>query len=59
MPREYDEKRDFMRVSVDCLIEYIPDNTLEERNGTVKNLSGRGMMFPARAGRRCPLPPAS
>ena len=45
MSREYDEKRDFMRVSIDCMIEYIPDDTLEGRNGTVKNLSGRGMMF--------------
>jgi len=45
MPREYDEKRDYMRISVDCWIEYITADSTEGRNGKVKNLSGRGMMF--------------
>lgn len=44
MPRDYDEKRDFIRVEVDTEIRIrVPG--LEEETGQVKNLSGRGMMF--------------
>lgn len=44
MPRDYDEKRDFIRVDVDTEIKIrVPG--LEEETGRVKNLSGRGMMF--------------
>lgn len=44
MPRDYDEKRDFIRVEVDTEIKIrVPG--LEEETGRVKNLSGRGMMF--------------
>ena len=45
MPREYDEKRDFVRVAVDSKIAYgiVDDDSAHE--GKLKNLSGRGMMF--------------
>lgn len=45
MPREYDEKRDFIRVEVDCPVRYRVENTGEDATGKVRNLSGRGMMF--------------
>ena len=45
MPRDYDEKRDFIRVSVDCEIWYKPDYADTGETGRVANLSGRGMMF--------------
>ena len=44
MPRDYDEKRDFIRVEVDTEIK-IRVSGLDEEAGRVKNLSGRGMMF--------------
>lgn len=44
MPRDYDEKRDFIRVEVDTEI-IIRAPGLDEETGRVKNLSGRGMMF--------------
>lgn len=46
MIREYDEKRDFIRIDVDCDISYKKtDSTEEAMIGRVSNLSGRGMMF--------------
>lgn len=45
MPRDYDEKRDFIRVEVDCEIRYTETDSGENYVGRVKNLSGRGMMF--------------
>ena len=45
MPREYDEKRDFIRVSIDCPIRFKVDGLGPEEVGKVKNLSGRGLMF--------------
>jgi len=45
MPREYDEKRDFIRVSVDCPVRFRADDAAEDEIGKVRNLSGRGMMF--------------
>lgn len=45
MPREYDEKRDSVRVDVDCPIQFWPENTDQKEVGKVRNLSGRGMMF--------------
>ena len=44
MPRDYDEKRDFIRVEIDTEI-LIKAPGLEDETGRVKNLSGRGMMF--------------
>lgn len=45
MPRDYDEKRDFVRVEVDCDIFYNEQDSPDKYRGRVKNLSGRGMMF--------------
>lgn len=45
MPRDYDEKRDFIRVEVDCEIRFKPEGAAEEEIGRLANLSGRGMMF--------------
>ncbi|MCK4864022.1 MAG: PilZ domain-containing protein [Gammaproteobacteria bacterium] len=46
MTREYDEKRDFIRIDIDCDITYKTlDSDEEELVGKVANLSGRGMMF--------------
>lgn len=45
MPRDYDEKRDFIRVEVDCEIRFKPEDAGEEQIGRLANLSGRGMMF--------------
>lgn len=46
MTREYDEKRDYIRIDVDCIIKYKKaDSTDETKIGQILNLSGRGMMF--------------
>ena len=46
MTREYDEKRDFIRIDIDCEITFKKlDSTDEDLSGQVSNLSGRGMMF--------------
>jgi len=44
MSREFDEKRDSIRVDVDTEVRINIDGQ-EEQLGRVKNLSGRGMMF--------------
>ena len=46
MTREYDEKRDFIRIDIDCEFVFKKvDSDEEELTGQVSNLSGRGMMF--------------
>ena len=46
MTREYDEKRDFIRIDIDCEIVFKKvDSDEEALTGQVSNLSGRGMMF--------------
>jgi len=45
MPRQYDEKRDAVRVDVDCPIMFRPEDNGGNEIGKVRNLSGRGMMF--------------
>jgi hypothetical protein len=45
MPRAYDEKRDAVRVDVDCPIMFRPEDNGGNEIGKVRNLSGRGMMF--------------
>lgn len=46
MTREYDEKRDFIRIDIDCEVTYKKlDSNEEIKTGQVANLSGRGMMF--------------
>ena len=46
-PRDYDEKRGFIRMDVNCKVIYKSpsDNTLFE--GVTKNLSGTGILFEA------------
>ncbi len=52
--RNYDEKRDFVRVALDSAISFgMPDDmdddvaieTLLDQHAILKNLSGRGLMF--------------
>ncbi len=50
MSRDYDEKRDFIRVSVDCEIKFREMGTEKMDSGRVINLSGRGMLFVAEYG---------
>ena len=45
MPRQYDEKRDAVRVDDDCPIMFRPEDNGGNEVGKVRNLSGRGMMF--------------
>lgn len=45
MPRAYDEKRDSVRVDLDCPIRFRPTDNGGDEYGKVRNLSGRGMMF--------------
>ena len=48
MTREYDEKRDFIRIDIDCEILFRAASSAEgesESIGQVANLSGRGLMF--------------
>ena len=46
MTREYDEKRDFIRIDIDCEIFFKKaDSNDETMTGQIANLSGRGMMF--------------
>jgi hypothetical protein len=45
MTREYDEKRDFIRLDVDCEIVFKATDSSEPETGRISNLSGRGMMF--------------
>jgi len=46
MTREYDEKRDFIRLDIDCEMVFKEiDSKDESLIGQVANLSGRGMMF--------------
>lgn len=45
MSREYDEKRDFIRITIDSDITFSLSGSGQEEHGKVTNLSGRGMMF--------------
>lgn len=45
MPRNYDEKRDYVRVDVDSELSYAQLDSPQHNTGMLKNLSGRGMMF--------------
>jgi hypothetical protein len=53
VPRDYDEKRDFIRISVDCEIQFKAEGAQQMETGHLSNLSGRGMMFIA--ARQMPL----
>ena len=45
MTVNYDEKRSFYRMSVDCLIEFSEPGSSEKFNGEGKNLSADGVKF--------------
>ncbi|MDH5572091.1 MAG: PilZ domain-containing protein [Gammaproteobacteria bacterium] len=45
MPRDYDEKRDFIRINVESDMSLRVDGKTEMETAKVTNLSGRGMMF--------------
>ena len=45
MSRDYDEKRDYVRVNVESELYYKSDYDDEEQLGQLQNLSGRGMLF--------------
>lgn len=50
MTREYDEKRDFIRIDIDCEIMFKAASSEKNESepesiGQVANLSGRGLMF--------------
>ncbi|WP_455383734.1 PilZ domain-containing protein [Acidihalobacter prosperus] len=47
MPREFEEKRDFMRMMVDCEVHCRSADGASEYQGRVKNLSARGLLFTA------------
>ncbi|AOU97223.1 hypothetical protein BI364_03725 [Acidihalobacter yilgarnensis] len=43
--RDYDEKRDFIRMTIDCDVSYhLVDGSVIDQ-GRVRNLSGRGVLF--------------
>ncbi|MEJ2480915.1 MAG: PilZ domain-containing protein [Acidihalobacter sp.] len=45
MPREFEEKRDFMRMMVDCDVHCRSADGTGEYEGRVKNLSAQGLLF--------------
>lgn len=45
MTINYDEKRSFYRMSVDCLIEFSEEGSTEKFKGDGKNLSASGVKF--------------
>ena len=45
MPREFEEKRDFMRMLVDCEVHCRSAENGMEYRGQVKNLSAQGLLF--------------
>ncbi len=45
MPREFEEKRDFMRMLVDCEVHCRSAENGTEYSGQVKNLSAQGLLF--------------
>lgn len=45
MTREFEEKRDFMRMMVDCEVHCRSADGGTEYSGRVKNLSGQGLLF--------------
>ena len=44
-PREYDEKRDFRRMVLDCPVSYHDPATGEGGTGVLRNLSGSGLLM--------------
>ncbi len=44
---DFSEKRDFVRMSLDSALDYQLEGGAEQRQGRVRNLSARGMLFVA------------
>lgn len=44
-PREFEEKRDFMRMMVDCEVRCRSAENGTEYSGRVRNLSAQGLLF--------------
>lgn len=42
---DYSEKRDFIRMTVDCQVDFTIVDAMEEATGRAVNLSGRGLLF--------------
>lgn len=47
MALDYSEKRNFFRMNIDCSMEYTVNGSGAKKCGTVKNLSGDGILFMA------------
>ncbi len=47
MSDDFSEKRDFHRMSLDSALDYQLEGSAEQRQGRVRNLSARGMLFVA------------
>lgn len=45
--RDYSEKRDYIRMTIDCKVSYKEIGSNEYKTGNSKNLSGRGLLFSA------------
>ncbi len=45
MPIEYDEKRDFIRMAADHVLQYQIQDSAERHQGTCLNLSATGILF--------------
>ncbi|MFV1976525.1 MAG: PilZ domain-containing protein [Candidatus Scalindua sp.] len=45
MPLDYNEKRDFVRMHVDCPLTFKASDSNQEETGHAVNLSGRGVLF--------------
>ncbi len=43
--RDYEEKRDYIRMTVDCEVSFKELEGSAEEQGRAKNLSGRGVLF--------------
>jgi c-di-GMP-binding flagellar brake protein YcgR len=45
VPREFEEKRDFMRMMVDCEVQCRSADGTTQYSGRVRNLSAQGLLF--------------
>ncbi len=43
--RDYSEKRDYIRMTIDCKVSYKEIGSDEFKTGSSKNLSGKGLLF--------------
>lgn len=43
--RDYSEKRDYIRMTIDCKVSYKEIGSNEYKTGDSKNLSGKGLLF--------------